>query len=225
MKFAINDEKRRIFEEISSKLLRGNVYLVGGFVRDTLLGRETTDMDFCCSLLPEEIHALFPDSLYFKKFGTVSFKYANINVTIASLRTEKDYTDYRHPSKVCFVKSIYEDFVRRDFTINAIYVDSNFELIDPTGRGINDLTNKTICIIGDSMTRFHEDPLRILRACRFKYELQFCYEKSLEDAILKCEELIAYLNPQKIMEELHKCPSEYQKNMIEELHLRKYLAV
>ena len=225
MKITLNEALLPTYELVISKLGRENVYLVGGCVRDTLLGRETSDLDFCCSLSPEVIHQAFEDSLYFEKYGTVSFKHDKNHVTIAALRKESDYKDYRHPGKVIFVKTIEEDFRRRDFTINSLYVDGNFDVIDPTGRGLKDLTNKIICLIGNFNQKLREDPLRILRACRFKLELGFTYSEETKKAMIEEEHLIGQLNPQKIKEELHKCPKKYQENMIEELHLKDYCCI
>lgn len=225
MKIALNEALLPTYQLIIDTLGKDNVYLVGGVVRDTLLKRETHDLDFACLLSPEEIHAAFKDSLYFAKYGTVSFKDGKNHVTIAAFRKESDYKDYRHPGKVTFVKSLEEDFKRRDFTINCLYVDGNFDVIDPTNRGIEDLTNHTICIIGNPEQRLLEDPLRILRACRFKYELDFQYEEETRKALLKQEHLISLLNKQKIMEEIHKCSKIYQEKMIEELHLELYCGI
>ncbi len=225
MKITLNNILLPTYEFVSKALGKENVYLVGGVVRDTLLGRETTDLDFCCKLSPAIIHDAFEDSLYFERYGTVSFKHNKNHVTIAALRKESDYKDYRHPGKVIFINNIEEDYKRRDFTINSLYVDGNFEVLDPSGRGLSDLTNKEICLIGNFNQRLREDPLRILRACRFKYELGFTYQEDTYKAMKEEEHLIALLNPQKVMEELHKCPQKYQENMIEELHLKDYCGI
>lgn len=219
MKIALNSKFLQAFGLIQEKLGKENVYLVGGFVRDTLLNRETSDLDIATPLSSEHVFSLFPYGLYFKKFGTVSFKLGDIKVTVATFRKETDYKDHRHPSKVAFVKSLYEDYKRRDFTINSLYVDYNFNVIDPTKHGIKDLTKKRLCLIGNNRRRLKDDPLRILRAYRFSYELGFDFSRKLKHAICKEKKHISELLPQKIKEEIKKCPASLRKKLVNELSL------
>ena len=140
----------------------------------------------------------------FEKFGTVRVKVDGVHVDITTLRKEGEYIDYRHPSKVTYVKDIEEDYVRRDFTINAIYMDENFNVIDPSGLGLKDLKDKLIRFIGDPEKRIKEDPLRILRAERFETNLGFKIEDNTYLAIKKNRHLLDKINPDKIKEEYRK---------------------
>lgn len=223
MKITINNQNLSIINEIFKIINNENTYLVGGYVRDTLLNRVSFDMDFTTELNSDEVYKLFPHSLYFKKFGTVSFKYQNMSITIATLRKESDYKDYRHPLKIEFIKSIEEDYLRRDFSINAIYVDKSLNIIDPSKKGIIDIQNKMISTISDPLIRFKEDPLRIIRAFRFKHELNFEIENNTYQAAISSLHLLSYLNKDKIMQELHKCDDKISSLIIEELNLKDYL--
>ncbi|MFA6861023.1 MAG: hypothetical protein WCR56_01390 [Bacilli bacterium] len=219
MKIALKSQFLDAFNLISKKLGKQNIYLVGGFARDTLLGRDTQDMDFATPLSPQIVYASFPYALYFPKYGTVSFNLGGIKVTIATFRRENDYKDHRHPNQVVFVKSLYEDYKRRDFTINSLYVNSDFEVIDPTRKGLRDLTKKRLCLIGNNCRRLREDPLRILRAYRFSFELDFTFSHRLSWAIAKEKDHIKELLPQKIKEEVNKCPISTRKKLVESLNL------
>ncbi len=202
-----------IFSCLSS-LIGEELFLVGGSTRDLLLNREVDDLDFATSADPTFIHALFPDKLYFEKFGTTTFKIEKYHITLASYRRESDYTDFRHPNKVEFLKDYKEDSRRRDFTINALYGSITGEILDPTGNGLKDIAEKRIRIIGDPNVRLKEDPLRILRAFRFSEELSFTLDESLRKAIKEDEELLSMLSPNKIMEEIRKFPKERQEHYL-----------
>ncbi len=225
MKIEYDSFVEPIVKKIQNKLYPNRVYLVGGFVRDTLLKRPSFDLDFTTDKEPDQVHSLFPQSLYFAKYGTTSFKIEDRNITIATLRKEGDYQDFRHPKKVEFVKSVQEDYLRRDFTINALYVDEDGQILDPSSYGLVDIKEKRLRLIGDALTRFKEDPLRILRATRFKYELDFSFDAELLNALNTTIDLISFLNVNKIKEEVSKCPLSMQKKMIEELHLQRFFAL
>lgn len=181
-----------------------NLYMIGGTTRDYLLGLEVFDYDFVTDATPNDIKKFLPDAEYhFEKFGSVKVKVDGTKVDVTTLRVEDGYEDFRHPGKIRFVKTIEEDYVRRDFTINAIYMNHNFEVIDPT-HGVDDLKSKTIRFIGDPEKRIKEDPLRILRARRFVNKLGFKIEEKSQKAIEKLEYLLDKLNPDKIKEEERK---------------------
>lgn len=183
-----------------------NLYMIGSSSRDYLLNRDILDYDFVTDAFPEESVEILKDyeiDLSFVKYGVVKVKYDNLKFEIVSMRYESDYLDSRHPKKVIFVRDIYTDAKRRDFTINCIYINSDYKIIDPYG-GMKDLNNKIIRAIGNPEQRIIEDPLRILRAERFKKEYGFAYEIELEKAINKNRELIKKLNPEKIKLELKK---------------------
>lgn len=222
MKFSLNNKYLNTFSYVNNTL-NSTTFLVGGFIRDSLLNKESNDLDFSTSVLPDEIYKLFPNSLYFKKYGTISFKYEDINITIATFRKEENYSDYRHPDKVSFISDYKIDALRRDFTINSLYVDKDMEILDPTSLGLNDIQNKIIRTIGIDDIRLKEDPLRILRAYRFKYELSFDFSSELQESIIRNSNLLLKLNKSKIEEEINKCPQEYRKNIISELNLEKII--
>lgn len=203
-----------IFSYLSS-LLDDELFLVGGSTRDLLLGREVSDLDFATRKKPDEVHDLFPDKLYFEKYGTTTFKIDTYHITLATYREEKDYIDFRHPSKVEFVTDYKTDSKRRDFTINCLYATLNGEVMDPTNQGIDDLSKKIIRIIGNPKTRLNEDPLRILRAYRFKEELGFTIEEHLKKELKESECLLKNLNSNKIMEEIRKFPKDIQDEYID----------
>ena len=111
------------------------------------------------------------------------------------------------------VSSIFEDYHRRDFTINALYCDSSLEVIDPSLQGLRDLEDKKIRFLGDPYSRIKEDPLRILRAYRFSYELSFSFDKETKKALEENLFLLSYLKKQKIKEEIAKCDVKYQNEL------------
>lgn len=181
-----------------------DLFVIGGTSRDYLLGIDVLDYDFVTNATPEEMKEFLPDANFtFAKYGSISVKVDGVKVDITTLRKEEGYGDYRHPSKISFVRTIEEDYKRRDFTINAIYLDKNLKAIDPSG-GLKDLKSKTIRFIGDPETRIKEDPLRILRAERFEKKLNFVIEEKSLQAIEKYRYLLDKLNPQKVLEEKRK---------------------
>lgn len=181
-----------------------NLYMIGGTTRDFLLGLDVFDFDFVTDATPEDIKKFLPDANFtFAKYGSVHIKVDGVKTDVTTLRVEENYEDFRHPGKIKFVKSIEEDYVRRDFTINAIYMNDKFEVIDPSN-GMEDLKNKIIRFIGDPEKRIFEDPLRILRAQRFAKKLGFELEDKTKKAIEKLSYLLEKLNPEKIKEEERK---------------------
>ena len=197
---------KEIFIQLA-KLFNSNghrLYMIGGTTRDYLLNKEVLDYDFVSDATPEEMKKFLPDANYrFANFGTVRVKVDNVHVDITTLREEGEYIDFRHPNKIKYVKEIDKDYVRRDFTINAIYMDENFKIIDPSN-GVEDLNKGIIRFIGDPEKRIKEDPLRILRAERFETKLNFIIEDKSLMAIKKYRYLLDKINPDKIKEELRK---------------------
>lgn len=190
-----------------AKLFKENgfsLFMIGGTSRDYLLNLEVLDYDFVSDATPEDMKKFLPEANYhFEKYGSVRLKIDGVHVDITTFRSEGEYLDFRHPNSVKYVKTIEEDFVRRDFTINAIYIDEDMKCIDPSG-GLIDLKNRVIRFIGDPIKRIKEDPLRILRAERFKEKLNFEIEKNSLEAINKYRYLLDKLNPEKVKEELRK---------------------
>ena len=205
----------RIFSFLNKKTSSdGKFYLVGGSTRDYLLKREFDDFDFATTLSPAKLRIYFKDvgNFAFIKYGIVNIKFEGKTVTLACMRKETSYLDSRHPSKLEFINDLNIDCKRRDFTINSIYLDSNYEIYDPNN-GLEDLKSKTIRMIGDYKVRIKEDPLRILRCLRFAYALDFEVEKELKEFIFNNLNLLKNLKECKIKEEL----SKFRKEDLERL--------
>lgn len=178
-----------------------SLYIVGGTSRDLLLGNTCDDFDFVTDATPEEEEAFLTGANYhFAKYGSIHLKVNGNMVDITTLREEGDYLDHRHPGKISFVKDLSIDYKRRDFTINALYLDENYKVIDFCD-GLKDLENKLIRFIGDPRKRIEEDPLRICRAERFARKLGFKIEENTLNAINEKRYLLNELNPAKLMEE------------------------
>ncbi len=179
------------------------LYMIGSSSRDYLLNREINDYDFVTDALPNEVSKFLNVTNTFSKYGVCQCKYKDKHIDIVTLRKEYDYKDFRHPSKIEFIKDINEDYLRRDFTINAIYIDENYNIIDPS-KGYSDLINKRLRFIKDPLTSIKEDPLRILRCYRFVKE----YNLNIDENVLKIlkdnEYLLEKLNKDKIKEEERK---------------------
>ncbi|MBI4991841.1 MAG: CCA tRNA nucleotidyltransferase [Candidatus Harrisonbacteria bacterium] len=195
-------------------------YLVGGCLRDLLIGKEPKDWDVATNAKPEELQKLFPESVYENQFGTVGVKTGSEDsalkiVEITTYRLEGKYTDKRHPDEVRFAKTVEEDLSRRDFTINAMALrcdtnirmranDTNeYGLVDPYG-GKNDLKNKIIRAVGNPEERFQEDALRMMRAVRFMAQLGFTIEAETGEAIKKHSGLLEFISKERVRDELSK---------------------
>jgi len=179
-------------------------YLVGGSVRDALMGRPVRDWDIATSAKPVEVASLFPKTvLTGEKFGTVTVVLPECSVEVTTFRTESEYADGRHPTTVEFVSSINEDLSRRDFTINAMAKSINGELIDPYD-GVSDIEKGIIRCVGGPNTRFSEDALRMYRAFRLSAELEFEIEKETLHAIYANIGLAARISSERIRIELEK---------------------
>ncbi len=207
-----------LFSELRAKTGH-DLYLVGGSIRDLLFRKEVTDLDFATAADPLWIHTLFPEALYFPKYGTTSFKVPPYSLTLASMRKEETYLDHRHPTIVTFLDDYRIDSKRRDFTINALYGAEDGMVLDPTGQGLPDFSRRILRMVGDPRTRLREDPLRILRAYRFHEELSLTFDTELEKALSQEIELVSYLNPGKVREEIAKFPKEIRE-LYRELFVR-----
>ena len=181
-------------------------YLVGGCVRDALLGRAPGDWDITTSALPEQTEAVFAGERIIEtglKHGTVTVLLEGLPLEITTFRTEAGYADHRHPDAVAFTRSLEEDLARRDFTVNAMAQSQRGEIIDPFG-GQSDLTNKIIRCVGDPYARFNEDALRILRALRFAAQLDFAIDPATADAAFALKDTLALVSRERIAVELTK---------------------
>jgi tRNA nucleotidyltransferase (CCA-adding enzyme) len=202
--FALPQEVLDIFTKMQTAGFE--VFLVGGAVRDLLLGREVSDWDFTTNATPEEVQTIFPDSFYDNAFGTVGIKPVNAAFDpheITTYRTEQGYSDNRRPDKVAWGKSLEEDLKRRDFTINALALDADNSIID-LYEGQGDLEKKLIRAVGEPTERFSEDALRMMRAIRIAAELQFTIDDNTQEAIKTCANLIEKIAKERVRDELFK---------------------
>jgi tRNA nucleotidyltransferase (CCA-adding enzyme) len=169
-----------------------DAYLVGGCIRDLLLGKVPSDWDVATSALPEEVIKVFNDDKVIEtgiKHGTVTIISDGFPVEVTTFRIDGDYEDRRRPAKVTFIRNLREDLLRRDFTINALAWRPDESVIDYIS-GVDDLSVGVIRAVGDADTRLNEDGLRILRALRFASVLSFRIEKSLSDSLHRNKELL-----------------------------------
>ncbi|MCX6795650.1 MAG: HD domain-containing protein [Candidatus Falkowbacteria bacterium] len=208
-------------------------YIVGGCVRDFLLGREPQDWDLTTNATPEEILAVFPEGKYENQFGTVLLPLRKLPdnsgkgelidvIEITTYRSEQGYSDRRHPDEVLFETEIDKDLERRDFTINALALrlavkgqelkahrelleidDKSYELVD-LFRGRRDLKDKIIRAVGEPTERFKEDALRMMRAIRFSSQLGFEIEAKTQRAILKLAGAVKFVSKERVRDELVK---------------------
>ena len=197
-----------IAEIIFEKLQKAGYecFLVGGCVRDILMGKAPHDIDITTDATPEETKSVFSDFHTLDigiKHGTITVILEGEPIEITTYRTESVYTDGRHPDKVTFTKNIRDDLSRRDFTCNAIAFSPSAGIVDPFG-GIADIESKTLRCVGTAEERFREDSLRILRALRFASVLGFEIEKETEEAMYTCRELINIVSPERIYSETTK---------------------
>ena len=181
-------------------------YAVGGFVRDSLLGRTPQDWDLCTSARPEQVLALFGEGQCIPtglQHGTVTIKYGGQLYETTTFRTEGAYTDGRHPDEVHFVPDVRQDLARRDFTINAMAYNDAEGLIDPFG-GQQDLQQGILRAVGDPATRFEEDALRILRLYRFAARFGFAIDPPTGQAARALCAHLDCVSVERIEEELSK---------------------
>src|SRR3989344_2474617 len=179
------------------------IYVVGGPVRDMLLGKPITNWDFATDATPEKILKLFPEGFYNNQFGTVGISLQErMLLEVTTFRKEGNYKDARHPDKIEWAKTIEEDLARRDFTINAMAYDGK-KIVD-LYRGQEDLAKKSIRAVGDPDKRFSEDALRLMRAIRLASELGFLIEDNTRTSIQKKAQLITKISWERIRDELLK---------------------
>lgn len=182
------------------------VYLVGGSVRDIILGREPKDYDFCTPITPDDIEAAVKAAgrrayATGKRFGTIGFKCAGEFIEVTTFRSERYNPGSRKP-EVEFVQDLKEDLSRRDFTINAIAMKDG-EYIDPYG-GRLDILSQKIKAVGEATDRFKEDPLRMLRAARFASQLGFEVDPNMIGKIRKMPQTILGISRERWVQEMDK---------------------
>jgi len=187
-------------------------YLVGGCVRDLIMGSNPKDWDVTTNAKPEEIVKLFEKTVYENTFGTVAVmvsretessdvSYETVEVT--PYRIEAKYSDFRHPDEVKWSHKLEDDLKRRDFTVNALALDSKGHLVD-LFLGVKDIKDKTIQAVGDPKDRFSEDALRMLRAVRFSCQLDFSVSYEVTQSILQNAKLVKKISAERVRDELSK---------------------
>jgi poly(A) polymerase len=180
-------------------------FLVGGCVRDFLLGKPIKDYDIATNARPEDVERLFPKVLEMgRAFGVMKvITESGREVEVATFRTESNYRDHRHPTQVEF-STAEADSARRDFTINALYFDLKTSQVLDFNNGLDDLKAKVIRAIGDPAKRFEEDALRLMRAVRFSARLGFAIEENTRIAIKENAPLIRKISIERVRDELEK---------------------
>lgn len=183
-----------------------SAHVVGGSVRDSLIGRELGDFDITTSALPEQTKAVFEGLRIVDtgiKHGTVTLVLGGAPYEITTYRVDGDYKDNRHPECVTFTASLEEDLARRDFTVNAMAYDPTRGLVDPFG-GQDDAKKKVIRAVGDPYRRFDEDALRILRALRFASVLGFEIDATTSEAARELSSHLSSISKERIYTEFKK---------------------
>ena len=212
--YTLPNEVKIVLDKFQKKGFQ--IYIVGGAVRDLLLGKEVKDWDFTTDAKPEEILKVIPEGFYDNKFGTVGIPVNNTSdggpkgdssevdvYEITTMRKEGIYKDHRHPLEVSWTNKIEDDLARRDFTINAMALSKDGSVIDPY-HGQADLKDKLIRAVGDPDKRFQEDALRLIRAIRFASQLDFEIDKKTFQAIKKNAHLLKEIANERIRDELFK---------------------
>lgn len=199
-------QARRVIEVLEAAGFEA--WCVGGFVRDSLLGRPVSDIDIACSALwPQTEEACLAAGMRVhrtgEKHGTVTVVYDDAAFEVTTFRVDGAYSDARHPDEVRFVRSLKEDLARRDFTINAMAYHPLRGLADPFG-GLEDARRGIIRTVGDPAQRFGEDALRILRACRFSSQLGFSLDGATYQAMLEGKRGLLRVSSERITAELQK---------------------
>ena len=220
-------------------------FLVGGCVRDLIIGREVKDWDMTTNATPEQIIGLFEKTVYENKFGTVaiviegedvSYETSDLEartyklepniIEVTPYRTEAKYSDNRHPDEVKFADNIDDDLKRRDFTMNALAYNLKGQIKD-NFEGIKDIKDKTIRTVGDADERFSEDALRMIRAIRFSAQLDFVVSYETMQAIVKNAHLLKNISAERIRDEFVKIIESPRPamgvGMLQKLGLLKYI--
>ncbi len=204
MEFNIPVYVERVLDKLEANGF--SAYIVGGSVRDMLLGKTPSDYDIATDALPEEIEGVFKDYKTIevgKKFGTIVVVQEECNIEVTTFRQDGKYVDGRRPEEVFFSKDLKDDLSRRDFTINSLAYNKNTGIIDYFN-GVEDLKNKIIKTVGDPEERFKEDYLRILRAVRFATQLGFTIEEKTFNACKLYSKYLSNISMERIQDEFFK---------------------
>lgn len=178
-------------------------YIVGGYVRDFYMKKNSSDVDICTNARPRDLMKIFKDAVLPKeKYGAVTINHKNVRYEITTFRKELRYEN-RRPVEIEYTTELFEDLHRRDFTINSMCMDSNNNIIDLFD-GKKDIDKKIVRSLGDARKKFEEDPLRMLRAIRFATVLNFKLDKEVIDAIKINAHLLKNISYARKKEELNK---------------------
>ncbi|MGY3480913.1 MULTISPECIES: CCA tRNA nucleotidyltransferase [Staphylococcus] len=214
---------KTLFEQAKPilKTLQSNqhqAYFVGGSVRDYLMHKTIHDIDITTSATPDEVEAIFEKTIPIgREHGTINVVYNGQHYEVTTFRAEGDYDDHRRPNEVFFVRELYEDVKRRDFTMNAIAMDADFHIHDYFN-GQQDIKNHIIRTVGNAQERFNEDALRIIRGLRFQSQLGFSLENETFYGMQSHINDIEHLSIERIVVELKKLTSgKYVANSFENL--------
>lgn len=204
------DKALKVLEEITSHGYKA--YLVGGYVRNHLLDLPCNDVDITTNATPKELMDIFEESIPTEDYGSVTLNKKAGKYEITTFRKEYDYIDHRRPKEIKYIDDLYEDLLRRDFTINTICMDKDGNIVDLLN-GREDLNNKIIRSVGDPKIKFYEDALRMLRAIRFATILDFKLDDNVVEAIKQNKIYIKDLSYTRKKEELDKIfssPNSYK---------------
>lgn len=203
-------ERVRLTEDIKNILdilnTYGKGYVVGGYIRDYLLGLKPKDCDFCTDIEYSKLKDIFKDyspKEIGKAFGIIQIVYRGKSYEIARLRKDVSFTTFRNITEIEFIRDIYEDLKRRDFTVNAIAYDGS-NLIYPSVREKEDIKNRVLRFVGDGRRRVKEDPLRILRGVRIAGEKNLYILESTKIAIKECKSEIKRVSLERVQDEFFK---------------------
>ncbi len=222
-------EAEYIINKLESKGFKS--YIVGGCVRDSIMGIKPHDYDITTSAKPEDVKKIFSHTFDTGiKHGTVTVVINKKNYEVTTFRIDGDYEDFRHPKGVSFTSDINKDLLRRDFTMNAIAYNTKEGYIDIFG-GIDDIKNKIIRGVGSPEERFREDALRMLRAVRFSAQTDFEIETETKKALIDNVYLIKNISAERIRDELikllvsgnlKKIPLLWETGLLEQISKRLY---
>jgi tRNA nucleotidyltransferase (CCA-adding enzyme) len=216
-----------LLKEITSRSYKA--YIVGGFVRDYLLGIESNDIDITTNATPKQIKEIFEDScLPTEDYGSVTVIKKGVRFEITTFRKEIEYVNNRKPIEIKYIDDLFQDLLRRDFVINTLCMDQDGKVLDYLG-GQDDIKNKLIRVVGSADDKFNEDCLRILRAVRFATILDFSLTDDIVMAIKNNKYLLKNLSYSRKKSELEKIftSSNYKKGikMLIDLGLDKDLEI
>lgn len=202
MKYAVPEHIRGILKKLNS--VGYDAYIVGGCVRDMVMGRTPHDWDITTSAPCEKVRGIFertaPTGI---KYGTVTVLFPEGEAQVTTFRADGDYHNGRSPDSVEFLSSLNEDLARRDFTVNAMAMDSGGRITDLFG-GMEDIENGIIRCVGDPETRFREDALRIMRGLRFSAQLGLGIEEKTYEAMRLCAGMVYTLSGERMRDEIEK---------------------